>query len=319
MIIQLHQQILLHKRLVTSMCTHCIELLVLGQNWQTRVVLDSKYDGKIGHIMEQRLWPPIGTINKLHQWFCRRQNWRLQTWVFQDASFARDLQDPKSTSGGVLCVFGPQSFVPMSWMCVMSTIKCHLIWLAVFHPTFQTSRFQPGYTCLTTKDEAPVGGTLLERSIWTQKWLDYQKYSGTTTSAGIKKLKVLRLHIPRQTRRFFDAAVDEDTDDSFINKRCHWKRLYARDVLPQNHLHGHDERVGGFCQCSSQRRSELQERHSYSRLRWTIQGLGSSSDQCQKSLGSLTSGTHRTKQKETGTTLEKVNLRQKGGSTCISM
>ena len=34
-----------------------------------------------------------------------------------DASFARDLTDSKSTSASVLCLIGPRTFVPVTWMC----------------------------------------------------------------------------------------------------------------------------------------------------------------------------------------------------------
>ena len=37
--------------------------------------------------------------------------------LFQDSDFAGDLEDSKSTSGGVLCIFGSRTFVPVSLMC----------------------------------------------------------------------------------------------------------------------------------------------------------------------------------------------------------
>ena len=37
--------------------------------------------------------------------------------LFQDSDFAGDLEDSKSTSCGVLCIFGSHTFVPISWMC----------------------------------------------------------------------------------------------------------------------------------------------------------------------------------------------------------
>ena len=37
--------------------------------------------------------------------------------LFQDSDFAGDLKDSKSTSGGVLCIFGSRTHVPVSWMC----------------------------------------------------------------------------------------------------------------------------------------------------------------------------------------------------------
>ncbi len=37
--------------------------------------------------------------------------------MFSDASFAGDLVDSKSTTGGFLCLVGPNTFCPISWMC----------------------------------------------------------------------------------------------------------------------------------------------------------------------------------------------------------
>merc|ERR1711867_179020 len=37
--------------------------------------------------------------------------------LFCDASFAADLTDSKSTTGALLCVFGPSTFVPITWVC----------------------------------------------------------------------------------------------------------------------------------------------------------------------------------------------------------
>ena len=46
-----------------------------------------------------------------------------QVGLFQD--FAGDLEDSKSTSGGVLCIFGSRTFVPISWMCKKQTSVSH--------------------------------------------------------------------------------------------------------------------------------------------------------------------------------------------------
>ena len=37
--------------------------------------------------------------------------------VYSDASFAGDLTDSKSTTGGVLCLVGPRTFVPLTRIC----------------------------------------------------------------------------------------------------------------------------------------------------------------------------------------------------------
>ena len=46
--------------------------------------------------------------------------------LFQDSDFACDLEDSKSTSGGVLCIFGSRTFVPISWMCKKQTSVSHI-------------------------------------------------------------------------------------------------------------------------------------------------------------------------------------------------
>ena len=45
--------------------------------------------------------------------------------IFQDAHFAGDLEDTKSTSGGVLCIVGSHTFVPISWTCKRQTVVSH--------------------------------------------------------------------------------------------------------------------------------------------------------------------------------------------------
>ena len=45
--------------------------------------------------------------------------------LFQDSNFAGDLEDSKSTSKGILCIFGSHTFVPTSWMCKIQTSVSH--------------------------------------------------------------------------------------------------------------------------------------------------------------------------------------------------
>ena len=45
--------------------------------------------------------------------------------LFQDSDFAGDFEDSKSTSGGTLCIFVSQTFVPISWMCKKQTSVSH--------------------------------------------------------------------------------------------------------------------------------------------------------------------------------------------------
>ena len=45
--------------------------------------------------------------------------------LLQDSDFAGDLEDSKSTSGGVLCIFGSHTFVPTNWMSKKQTSVSH--------------------------------------------------------------------------------------------------------------------------------------------------------------------------------------------------
>ena len=45
--------------------------------------------------------------------------------LFQDSDFAGDLEDSKSTSGGILCIFGSHTFVPIRWTCKKHTSVSH--------------------------------------------------------------------------------------------------------------------------------------------------------------------------------------------------
>ena len=45
--------------------------------------------------------------------------------LFQDASFAGDLMDSKSTSGGLLALVGPKTFVTLAWRCKKQTAVSH--------------------------------------------------------------------------------------------------------------------------------------------------------------------------------------------------
>ena len=44
---------------------------------------------------------------------------------FQDSDLAGELEESKSTSGGILCIFGSHTFVPICWMCKNQTSVSH--------------------------------------------------------------------------------------------------------------------------------------------------------------------------------------------------
>ena len=69
-----------------------------------------------------RLISYIHHTNDFRQYCCVGNTAQhLRQGLFQDSDFTRDLEDSKSTSGGVLSIFGSRTFVPVSWMCKKQT------------------------------------------------------------------------------------------------------------------------------------------------------------------------------------------------------
>ena len=68
----------------------------------------------IHHTCDYKQHCPVGNTAK-----------QCRLGLFQDSDFAGDLEDSKSTSGGTLCNFGSQTFVPTSWTCKKQTSVSH--------------------------------------------------------------------------------------------------------------------------------------------------------------------------------------------------
>ena len=68
----------------------------------------------IHHTCEYRQYCHVGNTAKQCRW-----------GLFQDSDFAGDFEDSKSTSGGLMCMFGSHTFVPTSWMCRKQTSVSH--------------------------------------------------------------------------------------------------------------------------------------------------------------------------------------------------
>ena len=83
--------------------------------------------------MDQSLWQTFSTFDLLrtpHErtpatLLCGKHILQCRLGLFQDSDFAGDLEDSKSTSGGLLCKFGSHTFVPMSWVCKKQTSVSH--------------------------------------------------------------------------------------------------------------------------------------------------------------------------------------------------
>ena len=84
-----------------------------------------------GQKMDKILWQTPSTFDLLRSSHKLNSNnivmWETQCslGLFQDSDFAGDLEDSKSTSGGLLCIFGSHTFVPISWMCKKQTSDLH--------------------------------------------------------------------------------------------------------------------------------------------------------------------------------------------------
>ena len=69
---------------------------------------------KIHHTCEYKQYCHVGNTAK-----------QCRLGLFQDSDFAGDLEDSKSPSGGIFCVFASHTFVPISWMCKKQTAVSH--------------------------------------------------------------------------------------------------------------------------------------------------------------------------------------------------
>ena len=75
---------------------------------------------------QARLISYIHHTNEYRQ-YCHVRNTaqHCRQGLFQDSDFARDLEDSKPPSGGVLCIFGSRTFIPVSWMCKKQSSVSH--------------------------------------------------------------------------------------------------------------------------------------------------------------------------------------------------
>ena len=120
-------------RIVFSLLTDCSEMPEFGSNWQTWYFMVSEQTCTSSHQMDQSLWQTLDSLDFLHSphmWIqtillCGNNTQQCRLGLFQDSDFAGDFEDSKSTSGGLLCIFGSQTFVPISWMCKKETSVSH--------------------------------------------------------------------------------------------------------------------------------------------------------------------------------------------------
>ena len=69
--------------------------------------------------------PTMRHVSRTHWGHVGNTARQCRLGLFQDSDFAGDLEDSKSISGGILCIFGSHTFVPMGWMCKKQTSVSH--------------------------------------------------------------------------------------------------------------------------------------------------------------------------------------------------
>ena len=101
-------------RMVKHMLSNCSEMLTLGTHWTTRYSMVSEQTCTIDYELDQSLWQTIESIwsltsithvdtNNIFMWETLQNN---ADWDCFRTYFAKDLEVSKSTSGGLLCIFG---------------------------------------------------------------------------------------------------------------------------------------------------------------------------------------------------------------------
>ena len=177
--------------------------------------------------------------------------------LFQDSDFAGDLEDSKSTSGGILCISGSRTFVLISWMCRKQTSVSHsstesevtsldaglridgISSLDLWHLVFEVLHSSENIPVRETRGEtkptanAPTP-TPRRRNTATEMILNYLMW---ITSSQTQNLLTSN---PCFTFEFFDAllqpfhSVQLTTPKPCRRGRCRKKNLKKRDVLWRN-------------------------------------------------------------------------------------
>ena len=98
--------------MVKSLFSNCLEMFVFGTNWQTRHPRLANW-----HEQPQKMDKSLCQATMSCGKYCTT----LQIGI----DFVGDLEDSKSTLGGILCIFGSRTFVHMSWMGKKQTSVSH--------------------------------------------------------------------------------------------------------------------------------------------------------------------------------------------------
>ena len=111
--------------------------------------------------MDESMWQTFSTFDFLHnptsefKQYCQVWNTAQQCGLglFQDSDFAGDSEDSKSTSGGIFCIFGSHTLVPISWMCKKQIASCRERRIKPkFQPSMIVLNFFILITCLQTSN-----------------------------------------------------------------------------------------------------------------------------------------------------------------------
>ena len=122
------------RRHVKSIISNCSYMVILGTKWKAWYSMVSEQTCTIHHKMDQSMWQTLESIDLIYihhtceyKQYCYVGNTAQQCrlGLFQDSDFASELEDSKSTSGGILCIFASHTFVPKSLMCKKQTSVSH--------------------------------------------------------------------------------------------------------------------------------------------------------------------------------------------------
>ena len=112
------------------MHTYCLKMIVLGRpdiQWSVNKL--ARAVTKWTQACDRRLARLVSHIHHTNDFrqYCHVGNTaqHCRLGLFQDSDLAGDLEDPKSTSGGVLCIFGSRTVVSISWICKKQTSVSH--------------------------------------------------------------------------------------------------------------------------------------------------------------------------------------------------
>ena len=154
----------------------------------------------------------------------------LSLRLYVDADFAGDRQDAKSTSGGFLVLYGPNTFFPLSWVCKKQT--------AVSRSTTEAEVISLAYSLFSEAlPTLQLWCLILGRQVRLEVLEDNEATIKIVKKKGSAKLRhVSRTHKVNLASTY-DVFEDENVDLEYVNTKEQVADIFTKALPPQSWDH----------------------------------------------------------------------------------